>query len=524
MHLPQTLAATSLAASAAFPFFHAHAFCIQSRPPSQLSDRISRSCTNAPSHPRCRPLGATTVEQRMLFDPDTTPAAIDALHAWLKTSGVKLGDYAALAGRSPLAGGRGLVTTKAVENGQQVLAIPENLGLTASGLKSSGVARYLEGYEGWTGDTGLIALQVLWERAQGDKSKLAPWIAVMPAAGDLDMPLFWEEEDLALADASSTRGISGFCADVNEDYAWLQQNVFAKNPGVFPSDKFGPDDFRWAIGVSLSRSFFVNGELRLTPLVDFANHSSSRAMVEPTEGGMTGLFGSSAVLLRAGRHYEEGEEFLVSYGPKGAAGYLEENGFVPPISGSEVTCELEFTIPDDDKFFDDKEDILEQQGLGTTRTFDLTAAGFPDSELIRFLRLSFVGGQDAFLLEGIFRSEVWEFMNEPVSQTNEAAVNEALATRCEEELNRFYGDARGDEDIMSGKKQATERQRLCASVRRGERTALEMTKNWCETDSKALDRKEYYQERRLKDLQLDQPFEIDDVYPERRPGGGELDW
>ena len=141
----------------------------------------------------------------MLFDPDTTPAAIDALHAWLKTSGVKLGDYAALAGRSPLAGGRGLVTTKAVENGQQVLAIPENLGLTASGLKSSGVARYLEGYEGWTGDTGLIALQVLWERAQGDKSKLAPWIAVMPAAGDLDMPLFWEEEDLALADASSTR-------------------------------------------------------------------------------------------------------------------------------------------------------------------------------------------------------------------------------------------------------------------------------------------------------------------------------
>lgn len=43
-------------------------------------------------------------------------------------------------------------------------------------------------------------------------------------------------------------------------------------------------------------------------------------------GGMTGLFGSKAVVLRAGRNYEEGEEFFVSYGPKGAAGYLEENG------------------------------------------------------------------------------------------------------------------------------------------------------------------------------------------------------
>lgn len=36
----------------------------------------------------------------------------------------------------------------------------------------------------------------------------------------------------------------------------------------------------------------------------------------------------------------------------------------------------------------------------------------------------------------------------------------------------------------------------------------QMTKSWCETDSKALDRKEYYQERRLKDLQLDLPWEV----------------
>lgn len=40
-----------------------------------------------------------------------------------------------------------------------------------------------------------------------------------------------------------------------------------------------------------------------------------------------------------------------------------------------------------------------------------------------------MSGEDAFLLEGIFRSEVWDFMNEPVSRTNEAAVNEALASR-----------------------------------------------------------------------------------------------
>lgn len=91
-----------------------------------------------------------------------------------------------------------------------------------------------------------------------------------------------------------TQGISGFCADVDEDYAWLQKNAFAANPDVFPSDKFGPDDFRWAVGVALSRSFFVNGELRLTPLVDFANHSSSRAMLEPTGWWFYRVWGASA--------------------------------------------------------------------------------------------------------------------------------------------------------------------------------------------------------------------------------------
>lgn len=69
---------------------------------------------------------------------------------------------------------------------------------------------------------------------------------------------------------------------MDEDYAWLNQNAFAKNPKVFPANVFGPEDFRWAVGLALSRSFFVNGELRLTPLIDFANHSSSRVVKEPT--------------------------------------------------------------------------------------------------------------------------------------------------------------------------------------------------------------------------------------------------
>lgn len=81
--------------------------------------------------------------------------------------------------------------------------------------------------------------------------------------------------------ASDCQSMSGFRADVDEDYAWLQANTFAKHPDVFPEDKFGLSDFRWAIGVVLSRSFFIDGELRLTPLADFANHETSRDTLEP---------------------------------------------------------------------------------------------------------------------------------------------------------------------------------------------------------------------------------------------------
>lgn len=197
------------------PSFRTRAFyvpsCSRAHRPT-CSSSMGASRRNMSHQPRAhnrrraairRPI--STSPPRMAFDPDVTPGALDAFHAWLTKSGVKLGDNAVLAGRSPLAGGRGLVSTKPIERGQSVLAVPQSLGLTAAGLKTSGIAKFVTGFEGWTGDTGLIALQLLWERAQGERSKMAPWIAVLPAEGELDMPLFWDQADLTLADASSTR-------------------------------------------------------------------------------------------------------------------------------------------------------------------------------------------------------------------------------------------------------------------------------------------------------------------------------
>lgn len=66
--------------------------------------------------------------------------------------------------------------------------------------------------------------------------------------------------------------------------------------------------------------------LRLPPNLCVCVLCCPLPLLRAWKGGTTGLFGSAAVVLRAGRNYEAGEEFFVSYGPKGAAGYLEENG------------------------------------------------------------------------------------------------------------------------------------------------------------------------------------------------------
>lgn len=93
-----------------------------------------------------------------------------------------------------------------------MVTVPQSLAITARGLEKSGIAQYVKGFEGWTGDTGLIALQLMWERALGKKSSVSPWVEVLPAPGELDMPLFWEKDELEVADASSTRVSNSSCS------------------------------------------------------------------------------------------------------------------------------------------------------------------------------------------------------------------------------------------------------------------------------------------------------------------------
>ncbi|KAL7432719.1 hypothetical protein ACHAXH_004764 [Discostella pseudostelligera] len=454
-----------------------------------------------------------------------------------------------------------------------------------------------EGYDGWTGDVGLLAMLLLNEmarsnvivgddeksargidlpkRKEGIQSLLSAWISTLPSPSEMEVmhPLLWEEEDQEKLQSSSTKKIYRLLDDIDDDSSWLNERVWSLDRDKFPESVmirvgdnddgeveerpcFTPRGFRYAVSLVRSRSFFVDDALRLLPYLDYANHDDDYDSLE-LKGGTLGmmLWGGSAkgVLLKSGKSsITVGEEIRISYGPKGPADYLLDHGFVPPmcrvdgggggktktkgrlggVLGSAITSELSFEVEDTDRFRDDKLDILEYETydlapMEPIQTFDVTggpgSTGEPDPAMIQFLRLVKLGGKDAFLLESIFRKEIWGFMSEPVSEENERGAVTAVIDACQNALS----DMMEDNDDVDGGGLNTEKDQLCSMVRESERQALSRTLVYMQQEATALDLKEYYQERRLKSLGLDSEWTPEDDMnfgATRVPGGADYDW
>ena len=132
----------------------------------------------------------TTTEARV--------ANLEAFEEWCDLKGVKrkvrVGRAEAVHG-----GSLGLVAKEKISKGEAALQVPFELCFSASTATAALPA--LEGFDGWTGAAGLIAAQLLHERSKGPASVWAPWLAVLPFAGEagaLDSPLFWtNDSDLA---------------------------------------------------------------------------------------------------------------------------------------------------------------------------------------------------------------------------------------------------------------------------------------------------------------------------------------
>lgn len=444
----------------------------------------------------------------------------------------------------------GLVATSNIRKGEVVLSVPhdERWELTAETARKvvfKGIIS--DTYEGWTGDSGLIALQLLNEVARsagaGVQEPKRPsaiqdfvdaWVQSLPSPTEMNHPLLWQEEDQEVLQSSSNTKIYRVLDDLEEDASWLVENIFDKDRTKFPETFqwngqeipcFSAEGYVWALALIQSRSIFVNGSLRLVPLMDFLNHDDDADEISDGTMGTFGTIRGSQLVTH--KQYKAGEEIFCSYGPKSAADYLLEHGFCPPQAWKTSVSEIGLELDSEDRFYDDKLDILEfetydQAPMDPTQSFDLISApgrdGEPDPAMIQFARLCQLGGTDAFLLESIFRKEVWGFMALPVSERNEFAVIQQVAEQCEKALEDLNQCPEGGPEV-------------CTQLRTSEIKAITRTLEFLRREKEALDLKEYYQERRLKDLGLDSDWSPEDDMSEdlgfgqtRAPGGADYDW
>jgi [ribulose-bisphosphate carboxylase]-lysine N-methyltransferase len=448
-----------------------------------------------------------------------------ALIEWVRASGGSADGIAVMSSQDGHGAGVGLYSTKGAGQGKVVLSIPLSLGLSAESCLRSSLGTYLAEFEPNLSDYSFIALALIHERRLGDQSPWAPWLtnspSLLPAAGFTELPLLWGQEAISEFDTSSTVGVMSRVESIWADFFWLQENVFNANPLFFPESVFNYESFYTAVVVALSRAVFVTSPGYtwpvLLPLLDLVNHADNNptatmAWQASKEGG---LFGgatpeSATLVVKSQSGVSSDQQLTMRYGWQTAGELFLTHGVLPePLPHS---CSFTFSIAEDDPEFDDKADILETEGLTVEETWVISdgrqRAMIPEN-MMAFMRLKHLSGEDVFILEAVFKDRVWlEHMKQPFTEENERAVLTHLASAIEEKLGRITVSYQEDLKIIA----IADRQSPAygfANIRYAERRALEEFGKAISLQLDGLKKIEYYHERRLGGLGLLEGDEVD---------------
>ena len=244
--------------------------------------------------------------------------------------------------------------------------------------------------------------------------------------------------------------------------------------------------------------------------VGFQDGEVQRTTVQAraAKGGLFGAGGAAAcAVLVAARDVSAGEPVCLRYDGETSGQLLLDHGFLEePV---EPVAMFTFELDENDRFLDEKLDILEQAGFGFDNSWLIGEDAPPPGELIAFLRLKNLNAADAFLLEPVFIDVIWsEHLQLPVSKDNEeAALNEG-AQRCAAALATLTGSVQADLAVLAEAERSS-REYALAAVRYAERRAVQSAERWFALQLSGLANLEYYQERRLSAMGL-QPIETEE--------------
>lgn len=407
---------------------------------------------------------------------------------------------------------RGLtIPTSAQEilKGTELLSVPSALVLTPNSARKHLEIELpsIKSLLSTLSDSALLALTVCLEHSNAD-SPFALMLKALPSPEVLNSVVLWTDPEVAILHGSP----------VSESVKRVQEGVRAEHSQILAA--FGSNDdvswlslerYKWAIAVvDCCAAPTLEGDLALAPLLHFcttAPPGNSGNISAQFTGGM--FFSPKRLVLKSEENVKPGSKLLFDGELGGNADSLLERG--EAYESEEYHCaELSFELATLDRFFEDKNDILEQVGLQPRNTFRFTANtdGKWDApeNLEAFLRLLCLQGTDSFLLEPVFSGSIWSFMQLPVSEENEKAVYDLIIGACEDALDEYGTACETDATSIS-----PERRRLASIVIEGERRVLSDTKAYYKKQLLSLGVLEYYAERRLKELDLLRPVEDSEI-------------
>ncbi|GCC36471.1 hypothetical protein chiPu_0014965 [Chiloscyllium punctatum] len=297
------------------------------------------------------------------------------LRKWLKKKGFN-GFYLVPANFPDI--GRGLMTRKALEPGDLVIALPEKCLLTTNTILRSYMGEYIKRWKPCLSPLQALCTFLIAERHFGSRSPWKPYIDVLPKT--YTCPVYLPEEVIELFPSPLVKRIHEQKRMVQQLYL-ASKCFFGSLQPLFSElveKVFTYDTFRWAwcsintrtIYMEHKQSEFLTQEpnvYALAPYLDLLNHSPSAQV--------------TAAFNQKSKHYEirtvtkcrRYEQVFICYGPHDNQRLLLEYGFLTNSNphnvvyvNKELLCNH---VSEKDKLVNRKMLFLQDEGLLENLTF-----------------------------------------------------------------------------------------------------------------------------------------------------------
>ncbi|GJQ08487.1 hypothetical protein GpartN1_g278.t1 [Galdieria partita] len=416
--------------------------------------------------------------------------------------------------------------------GEEVLAIPEKFWLTKQ------LSEKLLGFHvSDLSDEEAIAALLLVETARKEPSFWKPWIKTLPSSDELHHFLLWSNNETQYLESSSTfEDIASLRETASLVFEELNTELFPKF--LYPHYEvkyFTLEYFIWALSIVQSFGLYDIVDtcpLVLVPGLEWLTYRYNLNMEDSVVSQYIRIVNIS--LIRLGPFFRQERRLKIAAPEDLKVGEPVSLVYEGNVSLIDVfyrwgwsldldaldeeqmskmgSCEISFAVATTDQFFDDKEDILDGQKLELLQTFELRHDMGEEllQRILPFLRLVCLKGKDSFILEAVFRSEAWSHLQLPFSYDNEKAVCDLVIQTCQESLERWQQVS--EEVIETGMKDSHEiRKKMVRMTKWMEEAVLKRTIEYFERYRAGLGHIEYYQERRLRQLDLLRPLDNTEI-------------